>query len=213
VTKPPAVSELPAVSQASAMSRRDALGTSAGLVVGAAIEATLAGCRSEPAPAAASEPATQPAAAVTASEPGRFSPEQRAILDGIVDFLIPDTTSPGARQAEVPAFIEGVVLAVLEDAERRAFCDGLHAVAASAQQKHGLPFVICSPQVRLELVRSLFGPEEATRAFARRVRELTISGFCKSRFGATRVLQYDPIPGAYDGCRSLESVGRAWATS
>jgi gluconate 2-dehydrogenase gamma chain len=192
------------------MSRRDALGTSAGLVVGAAIEATLAGCRSEPAPAAASEPAAPSAAT---SEPGRFTPEQRAILDGIVDFLIPETTSPGARQAEVPAFIEGVVLAVLDDADRRAFCDGLDAVAASARQKHGLPFAICSPAVRLELVRSLFGPEEATRAFAQRVRELTISGFCKSRFGATRVLQYDPIPGAYDGCRSLESVGRAWATS
>lgn len=188
------------------MSRRDALGTSAGLVVGAAIEATLAGCRSEPAPAAA-------------SEPGRFSLEQRAIVESIVDFLIPETASPGARQAEVPAFIEGVVFAVFEDDERRTFCAGVDAVAAGARQMHAAPFSSCAPEAQIELVGALFAPgpvppePNVRRAFARRVRELTIQGFCKSRFGATRVLQYDPIPGAYDGCRSLESVGRAWATS
>jgi gluconate 2-dehydrogenase gamma chain len=207
------------MSQSSSMSRREALGTSAGLVVGAAIEATLAGCRSEPPPAAAGEPSTPVAAASAPNEPGRFSLEQRAIVESIVDFLIPETTSPGARQAEVPAFIEGVVFAVFEDDERRAFCEGIDAVAASARQKHAAPFSSGSPEARIELVRALFAPvpvapePDATRAFARRMRELTIQGFCKSRFGATRVLQYDPIPGAYDGCRSLESVGRAWATS
>ena len=222
MTRPSAVSKPSAPSQASSLSRRDALGTSAGLVVGAAIEATLAGCRSEPPPAAASEPVPPTSTAAAPSEPGRFTIEQRAIVEDIVDFLIPETTSPGARQAEVPAFIEGVVFAVLEDDARRAFCEGLAAVDASARQKQGLPFSGCSPEARLELVRSLLraasqatgAPEpDAARAFARRVRELTITGFCKSRFGATRVLQYDPIPGAYDGCRSLESVGRAWATS
>ncbi|HTV22917.1 MAG TPA: gluconate 2-dehydrogenase subunit 3 family protein [Polyangiaceae bacterium] len=206
------------------MSRRDALGTSAGIVMGAALQAALAGCRADPPSASASEPA--PAAPAepappepAATEPGSFSRAQRAIIDEVADVLIPETDSPGARRAEVPAYIEGVVFAVLEDDDRRALCEGLDAIDAAARQKHGQPFAACPPEAKSALVNALFAsggtpaPNERELAFRRRLRELTITGFCKSRFGATRVLQYDPIPGAYDGCRTLESVGRAWATS
>jgi hypothetical protein len=37
-------------------------------------------------------------------------------------------------------------------------------------------------------------------------------GFFTSEPGATQVLQYEAVPGAYKGCVPLSEVGRTWAT-
>ena len=46
-----------------------------------------------------------------------------------------------------------------------------------------------------------------------KVKELTLLGFFTSEPGATQVLQYEAVPGAYHGCVPLAEVGRTWATS
>jgi hypothetical protein len=236
----------------STMSRREALGTSARLAIGAALG--LGACKGEPVPrgdvatvgandpvADGNLPEGDSAMGAAPGTPARFSAEQRSMLEDLVDFLIPETTTPGAKRAGVAAYIESVVLAVYDEDARAAFGLGLGALDEAARQRHGHGFARCAPPARVELVSALFagaagaaerggarpaqiqpGPTQPGRAqperaelvaFRRSVRELTIQGFCRSKLGATRVLQYEPIPGAYDGCRSLESVGRAWATS
>ena len=50
------------------------------------------------------------------------------------------------------------------------------------------------------------------KPFILRVKELTILGFFTSQAGATEVLQYNPVPGPFQGCVPLEKVGKAWAT-
>lgn len=47
--------------------------------------------------------------------------------------------------------------------------------------------------------------------FFRMVKEMTISGFFLSEAGATEVLQYDHIPGEYNGCMPLSEIGVAYA--
>ena len=45
------------------------------------------------------------------------------------------------------------------------------------------------------------------------LKSTTLLGFFTSEVGATEVLNYDPVPGNYDGCIPLESVGgKTWAT-
>jgi hypothetical protein len=36
-------------------------------------------------------------------------------------------------------------------------------------------------------------------------------GYFTSEVGATQVLRYDPVPGAYHGCIPFEEVGKTWA--
>jgi hypothetical protein len=45
------------------------------------------------------------------------------------------------------------------------------------------------------------------------IKELTCLGFFTSEPGATQVLQYEAVPGAYHGCVPLAEVGKTWATS
>lgn len=53
--------------------------------------------------------------------------------------------------------------------------------------------------------------ENKNTHFFRMLKEMTISGFFLSEVGATEVLQYEHVPGMYDGCMPLSEVGKAWA--
>lgn len=78
---------------------------------------------------------------------------------------------------------------------------------------------------RQEVARRLKSPEplaqhtelptaERERPFILTTRELTLLGFFTSRPGATELLQYAAIPGAYHGCLPVSQAGngRRWAT-
>ena len=47
------------------------------------------------------------------------------------------------------------------------------------------------------------------------VKELTLVGYFTTEYGATKVLQYVPVPVQWDGCLPLEEAGegRTWATT
>jgi len=52
------------------------------------------------------------------------------------------------------------------------------------------------------------------RPFILTTKELALLGFFTSRVGATQVLQYVAIPGAYHGCLPVNQAGngKRWAT-
>lgn len=47
--------------------------------------------------------------------------------------------------------------------------------------------------------------------FFRMLKEMTLSGYFLSEVGATEVLQYEHVPGEYDGCMPLSEIGVAYA--
>lgn len=47
--------------------------------------------------------------------------------------------------------------------------------------------------------------------FFAHAKELTIVGYYTSEIGATKELQYEHVPGRYDGCAPLDEIGRTWA--
>ena len=53
--------------------------------------------------------------------------------------------------------------------------------------------------------------EVQLQPFFSHVKELTLVGYYTSEIGATQELQYEHVPGRYDGCVPLEEVGRTWA--
>ena len=52
---------------------------------------------------------------------------------------------------------------------------------------------------------------DSNNSFFSRLKQMTIVGFFTSEVGATQVLKYDKIPGAYNGCVPFEEVGVTWA--
>ena len=182
--------------------------------------AALAGCETKaPAPAPAASVAKLPGWV-----PSYFSVEEARLVEAAAERLLPETDTPGATQCEVGRFIESYVSDVYEDAAQRSFKEGIAALDQSARSAHGVGFADAAPAAQLGLLSALVQAAEQSRKeqkpnpagppppepFILALRSVAINGLCHSKLGATRVLSYEPVPGVYQGCVPLESVGKAW---
>lgn len=182
----------------------------ASAVLGAGVVLVLARRSRLPADAAEGANVAPPAAARKPRFlPSLFSSEQALLVEDLAELIIPETELAGALGAGVPAYIEGIVREVYDEAERSEFLKALDAT---------------SNELRAGVAREVLVAEGLDRCapsfetgepwcFFQAFRALCIEGFCQSEVGATRLLQYESIPGQFRGCVLLSEVGRAWATS
>jgi gluconate 2-dehydrogenase gamma chain len=119
-----------------------------------------------------------PVAAIrSAAQPTALSPEQLALLEAIVDRIIPsDDLGPGAKECGAANFIDRSLTA-----EKAFFVEGLAAVNEQAQTKFSRAFVDLSAADRDAVL------ESSPRPFFNRVRQLTVEGtFSDPSYGGNR---------------------------
>ncbi len=131
------------------MDRRAALKTALGGAAG-----WLSACEKSPVPSG--EVATAGAAPSPGFTPKFLDTEQASVLEALVDALIPASDTPGARQAEVAEFVDGMLLDVLDEAEQKAFTAGLSRCTAELGAGLGRPFHQCSTQEQVALGAKLW---------------------------------------------------------
>jgi hypothetical protein len=160
------------------------------------------------------------ARAATAPPPGFLDGGQLAVVGEVAEIMIPRTDTPGARDVGVPAFIDTMLGAVYPQADQQRYRAGLAEFEAMAAQRHGRAFLQLPAGERQQLVAdahdAALRAESARnqRPFILMTKELTLLGFFTSEAGATEVLQYEAVPGTYEGCLRLKKAGngRTWAT-
>jgi gluconate 2-dehydrogenase gamma chain len=192
------------------MNRREALERTA-LILGYAISAPammgiLNGCKATP---------------ELAFKPVFLTEDQARLVSEVAEIIIPKTDTPGAKEAGVPAFIDTMLKDVYKKEDQDKFIAGLNAFNEQAKKSMGSEFVDLDPDKQVTFFKSVHDPavegvkkgEIKDRPFVLTVKELTCLGFFTSEPGATQVLQYAPVPGAYHGCVPLSEVGKTWATS
>ncbi len=194
------------------MDRREALKRTALLMGGAvsapAIMGILKGCKARPA---------------IDWKPVFLSEDQASVISVISEIIIPRTDTPGAIDVGVPAFIDQMVKEVYSPEDQKWFTDGLTAFNSAAREKYSEDFVDLGDEDQATFVTEMHNAaieaEKTTRPAPKRpfilmMKELTLLGFFTSEPGATQVLQYDPVPGAYHGCVPLAEAGngKTWAT-
>jgi hypothetical protein len=149
--------------------------------------------------------------------PGVLNAAQLSQLRVLVDCVIPDTDTPGANAAGVPAFISYLLKHGYPEQEQAQFKSGLVALEEAAVPRFGKIFSACSHAQQIQLLTDLeaesLRQEEASTAatFVVRMKELTVLGYYTSEIGATAELNYLAIPGPYQGCIEFSEVGRTWA--
>lgn len=202
------------------MNRRDALARVALLMGGAVIGADyfLTGCS----PASSEKDKAQNKNAANAAPKDILNPEQTAYLNEVSDTILPATKTPGAKAANVGAFMNVMVRDCYTPADQEIFTKGLTELEAASQKMNGKGFLASTPAQRTALLTALDAeqknyaktktPEQPNHYF-RMVKELTLLGFFTSEVGATQVLRYLPVPGKYDGNYPYKKGDRAWATS
>lgn len=157
-----------------------------------------------------------------------LSQEEGAIVEEVAELIVPRTDTPGARDVGVPAFIDVILKDVYPAADQARFVSGLKDFDSDAQRAHGKPFLELPPAQRLAFLQQTHDvaavaertqfedvlPADRNRPFVLMMKELTLLGFFTSQVGATKVLQYEPVPGGFQACIPIAQAGngKQWAT-
>jgi gluconate 2-dehydrogenase gamma chain len=163
-------------------------------------------------------------------KPAVLSKQQAELVSVIADIMIPRTSTPGANDAGVTELIDTLLKNVYTPEDRERYLAGLAEFDKAAQTAYGKPFLALDAKRQSALVHKFHDEAAAAerrleksadddddtsveRPFILMTKELTMVGFFCSFPGATQVLQYDAIPGAYHGCLPLSEAGngKTWA--
>jgi len=154
-------------------------------------------------------------------KPTFFTEDQGILISDLAEIIIPKTDTAGAKDVGVPGFIESMVKDVYTTEERDKFMNGLKAFDEDCK-KNGDPFIEMSAAEQADYITKIHAAameDHKTNPshelpFILRVKELTVVGYFTSEIGATKVLQYEAVPGAYHGCIPLAEAGngKTWAT-
>ncbi len=124
------------------------------------------------------------------------------LLASIVETLIPETDTPGARELNVHLFVLKMVDDCHSPEEQRRFAAGLSQVNAFAKRQTGKEFMDCSEadkkRVLEALNRSGVQPGELA-SFNRQMRRRAIQGYKESRYVMTQLKVHRMIPEPYEG--------------
>jgi hypothetical protein len=206
------------------MNRRDAIGRVALIMGGAVIGAEffLSGCKS------------------TSTQVGDlFDTDHVAYMNEVADTILPTTSSPGAKAANVGQFMAVMVRDCYTPEDQKTFLEGLTKLDDAAKKKSGSKFLDLNAQQRTDLLVDLdkeqkdfttqrdknldadklkhkgdanYKAPELPKHYFRMIKELTLLGYFTSEVGATKALRYIAIPGHYDGCVPYKKGDKAWAT-
>lgn len=125
-----------------------------------------------------------------------FPEEVKDLVAAISESIIPRTDTPGALDLEVPAFIERVISNCWEDSGKN-FQAGLKEFANMVQSEYRKDFQALSPGEKEEILLK----EEAW--YLHQIKQLSILGYMTSEYVMTQILDYQPIPIDFVGCRDI----------
>ncbi|KAA9132653.1 gluconate 2-dehydrogenase subunit 3 family protein [Marinihelvus fidelis] len=196
---------------ASRLTRREAL-----RAVSLALGGTLVGGSSLLASVAGYADGEEPA--IAKGKP--FTAAETALLDEVAETILPRTDTPGAKDANVGAFIAFMVADAYSPTDRALFRNGMLALQQASQADYGSDFEALDAADRTALLNRFDKEQQqhgwnkgkdAPHHWFRMMKELTLLGFFTSEVGMTQALRYVEAPGRYDPCAPYEQGDPAWA--
>ncbi len=134
-----------------------------------------------------------------------FNEKDFSLAQNLLNFILPKTDSPSAVDVGVHQIMDTMVGTVYSPSQKEKFSKSfvvLKPFCNSESQLEQLKAIVASAEEKDQMVKSAF----------LEFRQQTIAYYLSTKEIATTYLNYLPIPGKYEACISLESVGgKAWA--
>ena len=124
-----------------------------------------------------------------------FTQEEFKLVDELTEMIIPaDDHSPGARAAEVAAYIDRRLSESFEEEPKRLWREGLKQVDSLSQESYGRPFLGATPAQRLELLTRMsqneMSPKKPEEIFFRELKVRTARAYYTSKIGIHKEMEY-----------------------
>jgi len=145
-----------------------------------------------------------------------FSRDDLLLLDEIGETILPESSqSPGAKAAQIGAFMKTMVIDCYGESEQKIFVSGIEEVRRVSKERYRQNFLNLTSGEQFEL---LSGFDKVSREqndkepphFFKMMKQLTLLGYFTSEVGVTLAMRYDPAPGSYNGCVKYRDGDKAW---
>jgi hypothetical protein len=166
-----------------------------------------------------------------------FDADHVAFLNEVADTILPDTSSPGAKAANVGRFMAVMVRDCYEPKDQKIFLEGMGKLDDASRKKFNAKFLDLGSAQRADMLIALDKEQkdyytkqykrlsaeiakhehdddyvpDIPNHYYRMIKELTLLGYFTSEVGATKALRYMETPGRYDGCMPYKKGDKAWA--
>jgi hypothetical protein len=163
-----------------------------------------------------------------------FSSDDVILFNEVAEVILPRTSTPGAKDANVGLMALILANDCYNSNERDILVKGLKTLNEQSQKGFGSPYLLLSTQQKTEFVSQLdvdakaynkkqnihylsVHPYDRNRHdetplphYFTLIKQLTLFSFFTSKEGATKVLRYEAVPGKYDGDLPYKKGDRAW---
>ena len=126
---------------------------------------------------------------------GFLTDAELALLDELSEMIIPtDAHSPGARAANVAAFINARLAEAWDPKDRTEWRNGLALVDHVSQEMHKLPFMKASPEQRLgvltRMAQNESDPKKPEEKFFKELKSRVVFAYYTSEIGIKQDMEY-----------------------
>jgi gluconate 2-dehydrogenase gamma chain len=134
-----------------------------------------------------------------------FTPDELSVVAEYAEIVIPRTDTPGAKDAGVPAALDGLMANWASEPRKAEFRALVARIAAAGVVLPGAPS-------QIDVARSFDAAQMTADPVYRRFKELVLTLYYLSQPGATRELRYEHVPGKWEPSIEVGPDTRAWAT-
>jgi len=150
---------------------------------------------------------------------------KQPLLNELAETIIPETDTPGAKEAGVGAYLVMLVKECTDTKSQNRFLQGLEDLEKYTISKYDKSFVDCNADQRENILlhfekegnpyKGLAGKVQQRllgHSFFTTLRNYTVTAYCSSQKGATQGLVYDYIPGKFENT-GLQPGQKSWSTN
>ncbi|ARK12463.1 gluconate 2-dehydrogenase subunit 3 family protein [Fibrella sp. ES10-3-2-2] len=138
------------------------------------------------------------------------SVDEEALLGELVETLIPETTTPGAKSLKVHQFALRMINDCYGEQAQKTLQQGLALTETTAQQTYGKAFAEGDPTQRKDVLAKLtVSADPVGKSFVNLIKRLTIQGYTSSEYYLVNVQKFNMAPGYYHGCVPVEKLTAA----
>jgi hypothetical protein len=163
-----------------------------------------------------------------------FTPDDVILFNEVAEVILPRTSTPGAKDANV-----GLMALILANdcyttRERDNLIKGLKSLNEQSQKNYGSAYLLLNSQQKTAFVTQLdvdaktynnkqdiyylsvtpydrnSHEDKPLPHYFTLIKQLTLYSFFTSKVGATEVLRYEAIPGKYNGDLPYKKGDKAW---
>ncbi len=142
-------------------------------------------------------------------KPKFFDNTEGRMIAEMVEVILPETDTPGAKEALVPEFIDAMIHQVFSKENQISFRLKLKELREFMEQEMGKSINKARPADFTNAVATLEaieGEGNKIRGIYRNVKNMALTGYFGSELIGENYLAYVPIPGEQRGCISLEEA-------